>query len=65
MRLLKQKIFDTFYPLLVFVLVITNQNLFESKKSSRIKTIKYHATTDIFFLLSAMTLTSREKISVT
>ena len=46
-------------------LVITNQNLFESKNSSRIKTIKYHATTNIFSLLFAMTLTSREKISGT
>ena len=48
-----EKILDTFYPLLVFVLVTTNQNLFESKESSRIKTIKYHATTNIFSLLSA------------
>ena len=46
-------------------LVITNQNLFESKKSSKIKTIKYRATTIIYSPSSAMTLTSREKISGT
>ena len=34
-------------------IVITNQNLFESKKSSRIKAIKYHATTNIFSILFA------------
>ena len=48
-----EKIFDTFYPLLAFVQVITNQNLFQSKESSKIKTIKYHATTNIFSLLFA------------
>ena len=41
--------------------LITNQNLFDSKKSSRIKAIKYRAATNVFSLLSAMMLTSREK----
>ena len=37
----------------LIIIIITNQNLIESKESSRVKAIKYHATTNIFSLLSA------------